>query len=154
MFILFGWGHQTTKIFGVTLKNLCSNCNNEDYWVLQRTITWFTLFFIPIIPYSFKYFLYCPICERGIYLDKDQVQTFKPLAETNQLLIDGKISPEEYTNRLGIRSESRQDEPIESVIPAKKTFEKAKAPKFCTECGNSIIANSQYCGKCGFGILN
>lgn len=154
MFILFGWGHQTTKIFGFTIKNLCSNCNNEEYWVLQRTITWFTLFFIPVIPYSFKYFLYCPICERGIYLDHNQVQTFKPLAENNQLLIDGKITPEEHAARLGLQLDAQSDHAIDEEKPVKQISEKVSTPKFCTECGNLVIANSQFCGKCGVKIFN
>jgi len=54
--IIFGWGHQTIKNIGPTFKNHCSHCNNEDYWTLTKYTTWFTLFFIPVIPYSIKYF--------------------------------------------------------------------------------------------------
>lgn len=154
MFILFGWGHQTTKIFGVTIKNLCSNCNNEEYWVLQRTITWFTLFFIPVIPYSIKYFMHCPICERGIYLDNNQIEIFRPLAENNQLLIDGEITPEEHAIRLGVQLEQKTEPALEEVQPAKQIADKSSSPKFCTECGTSIIDSSKFCGKCGVKILN
>src|SRR3990167_6580332 len=97
--IIFGWGHQTIKNFGPTFKNHCSHCNNEEYWTLTRHTTWFTLFFIPIIPYSVKYFLSCPICQYGITLDNKQVEQIKPIAEANQLLIDGKITEVEYKNK-------------------------------------------------------
>ena len=55
--IIFGWNFQTIKQIGFVFKKVCEHCNNEEYWVLTRTITWFTLFFIPVIPYSFKFFL-------------------------------------------------------------------------------------------------
>jgi tetratricopeptide (TPR) repeat protein len=98
--IIFGWGRQTIKQIGVTFKKLCSHCQNEDYWILTRYMTWFTLFFIPVFPYSIKYFLSCPICKYGLTLDQKQIDQFKPLAEINQLLIDGKITNDEYQMRL------------------------------------------------------
>lgn len=153
MFIIFGWGKQTIKIIGATFKNLCSNCKNEEYWTLQRTITWFTLFFIPVIPYSIKYFLYCPICERGIYLDNNQIQTFKPLAEANQLLIDGRITADEHAARLGLQAASKPQPTIEESPPVKQISAKGSTAKFCTECGNSIVENSKFCGKCGVKII-
>ena len=72
MFFIFGWGRQLKKKFGPVFKKMCSHCHNEDYWIFLRISTWFTLFFIPVIPYSWKYFLACPICEYGVYLKPAQ----------------------------------------------------------------------------------
>jgi len=46
--IIFGWGRQSIKSIGVVFKNLCSHCHNEEYWIMTRIVTWFTLFFIAL----------------------------------------------------------------------------------------------------------
>lgn len=61
MFILWGFT-ETDKELGPVDYLHCNRCNNDSTWRLQREISWFTLFFIPIIPYRFKYYVYCPIC--------------------------------------------------------------------------------------------
>ena len=62
------WGWKTTrKTIGHYKEELiCKHCNNQSRWVLIKITSWFTLFFIPIIPYSIKKILICPICEHGI----------------------------------------------------------------------------------------
>ena len=158
MFILFGWGKQTIKLIGVAFKHQCPNCNNEEYWVLQRIITWFTLFFIPVIPYSYKYFLFCPVCERGVYLDNEQLQKIKPVAEANQQLIEGKISAEQHAAILGIPVEvdsapvKVESKESKSVTLTATSEVKVANPKFCGDCGNSLNKNSKFCGMCGVKI--
>jgi len=155
--IFFGWGHQTIQQIGVTFKNLCGHCSNEEYWVLKKITTWFTLFFIPVIPYSTKYFLSCPVCEYGLTLDQKQLEQIKPLAETNQLLIDGKITQEEHQTRLNqlSSSNSAEIETTKQLEPAKELIEvkKTKIP-YCEKCGNKLENNSKFCSKCGAKISN
>lgn len=151
--IIFGWGHQTIKNIGPTFKNHCSHCNNEDYWTLTKYTTWFTLFFIPVIPYSIKYFLSCPVCQYGITLDSNQLEQIKPIAEANQLLIDGKITEIEYKNKveqLGNGSSSVEGE----VIEQKPTSDISETNKFCSECGTVITEDTKFCGNCGAKISN
>jgi len=113
--IIFGWGRQTIKQIGVVFKNLCSHCNNEEYWILTRIMTWFTLFFVPVFPYSIKYFLSCPICKFGLTLDQQQTQQLKPIAETNQLLVEGKITEADYQARIN-QLHSGSPTPVEVTI--------------------------------------
>src|SRR5256885_3254529 len=52
--IIFGWGRGRPEDKGAVAPATCPNCKNE---VLFRYIVarkWFTLFFIPVIPYSNK----------------------------------------------------------------------------------------------------
>lgn len=72
MFIIYGFGKTTTKDFGCLPTDHCTNCNNQIQKRLIRVRTWFTLFFIPIIPYRTRYFLICPICRKGEALNKGQ----------------------------------------------------------------------------------
>ena len=147
--IIFGWGHQTTKNFGPTFKNHCSHCNNEEYWVLTRFMTWFTLFFIPVFPYSIKYFLSCPICQYGLTLDGEQIEKIKPIAEANQLLIDWKITEAEYKmkiNQLGNDAVQQVEaQPVEQKVLVSGNEEFG----FCAECGTKLTKEIKFCGNCG-----
>lgn len=83
MFIVWGF-RDTEKILGYTEQLYrCEHCNNVARHKMFRRIHWFTLFWIPLIPTSFKYFGCCPICNYGKKLKKE---------EAVQL---GKISKEE-----------------------------------------------------------
>ena len=49
--------------------------------VLFRVSTWFALFFIPMIPISFKHYTACPNCRRIEDVSKDQVESARAQAE-------------------------------------------------------------------------
>lgn len=150
--IIFGWGHQTIKQIGVTFKNLCANCHNEDYWVLTRIMTWFTLFFIPVFPYSIKYFLSCPVCQRGVTLDSKQTEQIKPLAEANQLLLDGKITQEEYQTKLNQLNSGASDTVQAEVVETKKLTSVDENLSYCGSCGTGITKELKFCGNCGTAV--
>ena len=83
--IIFGWGNSFTKDFGGVIKKTCSICSQENYFNLIRVRDWFDLFFIPIFPYSTKYYLICPNCEGGLELEDDEeIKLCKEMAEQNQ----------------------------------------------------------------------
>ncbi|MBQ2883560.1 MAG: zinc-ribbon domain-containing protein [Alphaproteobacteria bacterium] len=60
MFIIFGWGFTTKSVKGFFLSG-CPKCGLR-LQVIKIT-KWFTLFFIPIFPYSRKLYLYCERCD-------------------------------------------------------------------------------------------
>lgn len=117
--------------------------------MLTRSMVWFTLFFIPVFPYSIKYFLSCPICKYGLILDREQIEKIKPIAEANQLLIEGKITEREYKMRLG-QLDEQPTQQVE-VIPAeqKELNDRDQGSGFCSECGSKLIKAAKFCGKCG-----
>lgn len=145
--IIFGWGRQTLTQIGIVYKNLCSHCHNEEYWILTRIRTWFTLFFIPIIPYSTEYFLSCPICKYGITLNNEQINTLKPLAELNQSLIDGKITETDYhiaaakINGNEVTEIENKEKEISATLD--------KQLSYCANCGTGITEEIKFCGNCG-----
>jgi len=98
--IIFGWGHQKSKNYGPVFKHHCDHCNNDDYWTLHKISTWFTLFFIPVFPYESKCLLICPVCNYGVELDGQKFNELKVIAENNSALIEGRITEEEYKNRV------------------------------------------------------
>lgn len=160
--IIFGWGHQSIKNYGVVFKNKCSYCNNEDYWQLIKSTTWFTLFFIPVIPYSIKYMLICPVCERGVKLDSGQAYEYRNIAEANTDLINQKITTEEYHARIGATPKEEQKVIEANVADKEKEQEFIKkdtndikvfeTKKYCSNCGNSLEQDSAFCSQCGIKV--
>jgi len=85
MFILFGWGKRIYKKYGTTEKRKCQRCNNEEEWSIMSYSEWFTLFFIPVIPYSKKYFITCPICNVALELTREQFDGIKEQLNSGEI---------------------------------------------------------------------
>lgn len=75
--IIWGWGKTTKRIIGQVFQNTCSYCNTTTIWQLCIVRTWFTLFFIPIIPYRTKYCIACPNCGSYMELTKEKFEEVK-----------------------------------------------------------------------------
>lgn len=146
--IIWGWRTFVSKI-GILFRRLCSHCKNEEYWILNRTTKWFTLFFIPVLPLGSKYFLSCPICQYGFDLDREQVATAKPLAELNQLLVDGKVTETDYHARLNLltgsvpKSVEAETSSVQSLASSENKL------SYCADCGHQTTKELRFCGNCG-----
>lgn len=69
------WGFNTFKKDMLeTGPYTCNYCNNATLFKIVRVRKWFTLFFIPIIPLSSKYYHVCPICNQGVLMAKEQAK--------------------------------------------------------------------------------
>ena len=77
MIFIFGLGKITKRNYGSLHDKKCKFCQENNEYELLRTITWFTLFFIPIIPYRFMYYLVCPNCEHGYEITRDQFDSIR-----------------------------------------------------------------------------
>ena len=77
-FILIGFGKQTFKDLGETgQQQQCFSCSAHIFYHLILVRTWFTYFFIPIVPYRKQYFVECPVCSRGIEISSREVTAAK-----------------------------------------------------------------------------
>ena len=61
-FFIVGFGKTTIDDLGSAGVRLCPRCGNRREWRSLRVRTWFTLFFIPLIPYRTRFVALCPIC--------------------------------------------------------------------------------------------
>jgi len=153
--IIFGWGKQTTWNVGPVFRQRCSHCNNEEYWVLLRRTTWFSLFFIPIIPYKTQWWLLCPICKYGLELKPEQVKQLQPIAETNQLLATKRITEQEYQARmvaLNSNPTATADTPSLPQVEAEVEAEAKTDTVYCSDCGKELMSDSRFCAHCGTKI--
>jgi len=77
MFILWGFGKTTRKVIGGFGSRTCNYCNTNSIWQLCIVRTWFTIFFIPFIPYATKYCISCPNCQSYVELSKEEFEKYK-----------------------------------------------------------------------------
>lgn len=71
--ILYGW-RSFLKVLCALGQGVCPRCGNQAVWQLVRKRHWFTLFFIPLIPYRTEYFMACPVCRAGKKLTKQEAK--------------------------------------------------------------------------------
>ncbi|QUI22905.1 AAC(3) family N-acetyltransferase [Vallitalea pronyensis] len=69
--LIFGWGLKTVKRYGMLSHQMCQTCHTESGWQLVKVTTWFTLFFIPVMPVSIKRMLICTKCNAGRIIKKE-----------------------------------------------------------------------------------
>ncbi|HUC88456.1 MAG TPA: zinc-ribbon domain-containing protein [Candidatus Paceibacterota bacterium] len=149
--IIFGW-RTLIKNIGAVFKRMCDHCHNEDYWILTRSTRWFTLFFIPVIPTSSKYFLACPVCKYGFALKGDQIESIKALAEVNQLLVDGKITQAEHQTRIN-QLNGQTANHVEAKNVDVGSLPEGERLIYCGSCGNKTEKDLKFCGNCGTAVI-
>lgn len=99
--IIFGWGHTRTKDYGGAYPIYCENCQNEVFYHISKIRDWFTLFFIPVIPYRKQYWLSCPVCGAGYELEgRRQRKKAVEMAKEAERFDKGEITQEEWLNSV------------------------------------------------------
>ena len=73
MLIIFGWGRVTSKVLCVIGLKECQHCHRVSQWQYQRKRVWFTLFFIPCIPYDTTFWVGCQHCQYGYAVVEDVI---------------------------------------------------------------------------------
>lgn len=99
MIFIFGWGHKTHKIYGSVSAEDIDMQSPEGFHKLIRTRTWFTAFFLPLIPTKTQYFLISESNSSSIEITVEDFNKLKPLAILNNLVTENKIDEEEYYKR-------------------------------------------------------
>jgi hypothetical protein len=70
MFFIFGIKRMGRRL--ATVFAMCGQCHSPAAQVIVRRATWFTLFFIPVIPLGSKYVSTCTLCGTSTRIDKEQ----------------------------------------------------------------------------------
>ncbi len=87
--IIYGWGRRTSKEVGQSRTYTCPNCRNVNRFRLTTVRKWFTLFFIPLIPYETSHLELCPICRAGRKIGKAEMEDLLKEAMADQSYITG-----------------------------------------------------------------
>lgn len=94
--IIFGFGGGKPKDLGPVVLTTCPNCRNETTFHYVKHTKWFRLYFVPLVPYSTKHYLQCPVCDRGMKLTREQAQqAYLMVSKTTQFLAQ-ELDPSVY----------------------------------------------------------
>src|SRR5262245_32816337 len=98
--IIFGWGGGRRKDHGAAVPATCPNCGNAVMFRYFSVTKWFSLFFIPLIPYQTRHLLLCPVCTRGVELNGEKVTRVKQLVESSAAINAGTLSQVDYEREV------------------------------------------------------
>jgi hypothetical protein len=75
---IIGFGKITSDDLGETgREQQCVWCSASVFYHLILVRTWFTYFFIPVVPYRKQYQIVCPACDSGVSIRPDEVGAAK-----------------------------------------------------------------------------
>jgi hypothetical protein len=94
--IIFGYHGGKRKDLGEALPLHCPRCNNATTYRWMSVTSWFSLFFIPLIPLKRRDYLVCPICTRAIELTRDRREMAANLVALASRFRSGELSQEDY----------------------------------------------------------
>lgn len=99
--IIWGFGKVTRSYKGAVFSRRCNYCNQDQLWQLCVMRTWFTLFFIPIIPYKTTYCIICPNCKSFIQIPKEEYLKIKDtISNTNASTSTSPTSSQDMEDKL------------------------------------------------------
>jgi hypothetical protein len=79
MLIIFGW--RTTLAHVATLLVQCSHCQTPAAHHVRKLRRWFTLFFIPLIPYKTVHYTTCTYCGVELVISGEEAQRLAAAAQ-------------------------------------------------------------------------
>lgn len=95
--MIFGWGHQKQKYLGEVFQHQCEHCNNNVEWVLHKSSVWFTLFFVPVVPYQNENLVSCPVCSYGYKIEDYKLDIYESLVKLYKDFKNGVIKEDDYS---------------------------------------------------------
>jgi hypothetical protein len=98
--IIFGYRGGKRKDLGEALPIRCPQCNNLTFYRYMSVTSWFSLFFIPVIPLKRRDYLVCPICTRALGLRNDQREMASRLVELTTKYRAGELAEADYQAQL------------------------------------------------------
>jgi Protein of unknown function (DUF2510)/zinc-ribbon family len=114
MIIIFGLRRLRKGLGPILLR--CSNCGASPL-VLLRVSTWFALFFIPVIPVSFKHYTACPNCKRLEQVSKSQVESAREQESAMRAAHQDGTAPVQHgTAPVGIAPVPAHEATLESAV--------------------------------------
>ncbi|MFI8947502.1 zinc-ribbon domain-containing protein [Streptomyces sp. NPDC053750] len=80
--IIFGTKGYLYQLAILTL--VCTQCGNPSAHTLRKRVTKFTLFFVPLFPFSTKYATQCTFCGAEQQLTREQAEQLQAQAGSGQ----------------------------------------------------------------------
>jgi len=71
--IIYG-SRSRNRVMG-QMQNACPQCKKEGFQTVVRSHRWFTLYFIPLFPFSKKTIMHCNLCGFQYAMDNEQADS-------------------------------------------------------------------------------
>jgi hypothetical protein len=94
--LIMGFGPRKPKDLGDVAPALCPNCGNHVVFRLLELRSWFSLFFVPLVPGRARHVVVCPICQYGIELTSEQLVVARRLVDLTAQQSAGAGDPAAY----------------------------------------------------------
>lgn len=69
--MIIGWGRKVKEVVDAGLL-YCKHCKNTAPFTVQRSHRYFSVIFIPILKWSRKFYLTCPVCDSAYEISKEE----------------------------------------------------------------------------------
>ncbi|MGC5629834.1 zinc-ribbon domain-containing protein [Georgenia sp. Z1344] len=127
------WGSRTKRKHVLTTNLVCSRCHNPAATHLFMLIAKFTLFFIPLFPYSKKRFMECTFCGSQTQLSKEQFEQIEQAAEQGGGSMPGyqgaaPTAPQGY-GQQGYQQQNQQPQQPQQQYPGANYGQQGQQPQ-------------------------
>ena len=129
MFIIWGTKYVSKLVKdGIVVRKRCTKCKDTRLLYEHKREKWFTLFYIPLIPYGYEgsSFLKCIVCDTEYYISPDD---FDMNDKSRQL---------DFDDRVTLKC------PSCSVTLKVKPFDKEEVKIRCKGCGHIFTVKKNY----------
>lgn len=138
--IIWGWGKNARKEYGVAGTMRCNRCGTDGAANLVKLYSYFSLFFIPIIPTDENYFIQCRHCGYAVQIFDNNVTKAKDMLETIKNFRKGKITEEEFTKKLkSVKFYEGIDNPNDKWECPHCKYKNLNTTYVCRSCNRSLI---------------
>ena len=100
MVVIFGFGAGSPEDLGEVVACTCPNCHNQVFLHHVRSKKSVRLYFVPVVPYGTDDYLVCPVCSRGLQLNRTQVRYLTRMAGATASFRAGRLGPGQYQARV------------------------------------------------------
>ena len=83
MIIIYGT-KKTRKTMATIGPYNCNSCSNNNMFNIVRELTWFSLFYIPLVPFRTTYYRVCSTCGTEDLMESAQAKSMIEKAKTGE----------------------------------------------------------------------
>jgi hypothetical protein len=98
--VIFGWGGNKITDKGEVWPGQCNVCHNQVMFRYATTHKSFRLYFIPLVPYDRKHYLFCPICSKGMQLNGAGVELVARAQQLTGRFRTGLMTQDQYVSEI------------------------------------------------------
>lgn len=93
---VFGFGPGKQEDLGEVAPTACPNCHNQVFLHHVQSKKSVRLHLVPVVPYGTDHYLECPICSRGLQVDKVQLPYVRSMSRAAASFRAGRLAEAQF----------------------------------------------------------